>query len=99
MTKDCSKVKTIEDVTDLWEYEDTNGGGKNDGKWVSCGQDGSASGYNELKDKYTKYYSTYSEEAVAKAMCQCCNELKKKKTNITWSDFYECMEDKGYKKD
>lgn len=95
ITDECSNVKSIQDVNDLWNYKDETGQGKMDAKLVSCGQD-KESGYNELKDKYNKYYSQYSEESVAKAMCECCKELKKSKTNPNWNDFYTCMEEKGF---
>jgi hypothetical protein len=97
MAKDCSEVKTIQDVNDLWNYKDEVGQGKTDASRVSCGQD-KESGYNELKDKYKKYYSKYSEKDVAQAMCECCKELKKTKSNPNWDDFYASMKNKGFSK-
>lgn len=104
MEKDCSNVKTIKDVNDLWEYEDKRALGLGDSSKVSCGQSLLGSGYSELKDKYDKYYSDYDESEIAKAMCECCNELKEGRDLRAalgydeWEAFYACMEKKGYKK-
>jgi len=86
---DCSNVKKITDVTDQIDYNDTNGSGKGDAKWVSCGQDGS---YNELQDKYNKYFSNINEALISSIMCKCCKKLKPTgKEKVTWLEFYKCM--------
>ena len=92
-SKDCSKVSTIKDVNDLWDYKDEHGGGKHDAKWVSCGQDVENSGYSELKDKFDKYFDGVAKEKwMGKLMCQCCNELKPTGTEkVSWKDFYKCL--------
>jgi hypothetical protein len=100
--KDCLSVNTIKDVNDLWSYTDPGNTGNNDRKWVSCGQDEETSGYSELKDKFERYYEKngYSENEIAKAMCECCKELKGNipQTKITWDAFYNCMKEKGFDK-
>jgi len=87
---DCSNVKKITDVTDQIDYNDTNGSGKGDAKWVSCGQDSS---YNELQDKFDKHFDGITEESwVSKLMCECCKKLKPTgKEKVHWSEFYQCM--------
>lgn len=95
--KNCDGLETIEEVTDQWDYVDTNPGGSSDSDKVSCGQDVESSGYNELKDKFNKYYTGYDESDVAEAMCECCKE-KGSDSSYSWDDFYECMEEKGFKK-
>lgn len=50
---DCNNVEKITDITDQIEYNDKKDGGKGDSQKVSCGQD---NGYNELQDKYNKYF-------------------------------------------
>ena len=86
----CSNVEKITDVTDQVDYDDTIGGGHGDSKWVSCGQDGS---YNELKDKFLKYFKGVTNESyVAKLMCECCKKVKPTgKEKVLWSNFYKCM--------
>ncbi|MDD5401095.1 MAG: hypothetical protein PHQ93_07915 [Sulfurimonas sp.] len=87
---DCSNIQKITDVTDQVGYDDTNSGGRGDSKLVSCGQDG---GYNELKDKFIKYFNGVTQESyVAKLMCECCKKMKPTgKEKVLWADFYKCM--------
>lgn len=87
-SKDCSIVSTIQDVNNQYNYTDTHSGGLGDWNKVSCGQNGI---YNELKDKFKKYFSHYSETSVAKAMCECCKLFSGK----PWEDFYACLRNKG----
>jgi len=99
----CKDVKTIEDVTAKWSYIDSIGLGDNDNRLVACGQDTDSNGYNELKDKYVKYYSHYLEADVAKAVCECCKEkntrgLASYASGDQWHQFYECMKSKGFHK-
>ncbi|WP_345972798.1 hypothetical protein [Sulfurimonas diazotrophicus] len=91
--KDCSNVSSIQDVNDQYDYKDTHGGGRGDSTKVSCGQD-KTSGYNELKDKFNKYFYQYLEKFVARAMCKCCKETSGK----SWQEFYDCMKNEGYNK-
>lgn len=103
MSLDCNKVETIEDVTSGWSYLDAIGLGDRDNTLVACGQDTDSNGYNELKDKYNKYYSHYSEKDIAKAMCECCKEknsggLARYSSGTQWEQFYNCLESKGFKK-
>jgi len=89
---DCSNVKKITDVTDQIDYDDTRGGGQDDSKLVSCGQGG---GYNELKNKYDKYFKNISgipEKLIASIMCNCCKKLKPTgQERVSWLEFYKCM--------
>ncbi len=91
--KDCSTIETIQDVNDLWDYNDTISGGTNDEKWVSCGQDEKGSGYSELKNKFKEHFKGISKEKwIAKLMCQCCKKLKPTgKEKVSWTDFYKCL--------
>lgn len=100
---ECINMKTIENVTAHWNYLDSIGLGDRDNKLVACGQDTDSNGYNELKDKYDKYYSQYAESDVAKAMCECCEEknslgLASYGSGSQWAQFYKCMELKGFNK-
>ena len=82
----CNGVKTI---TDQVDQKDEVDGGPGDGKWVSCGQDGS---YNELQNKYRKHFSDINEDLIASVMCKCCKELKPTgREKVTWLEFYKCM--------
>jgi len=87
---DCSNVKKITDITDQIDYNDTNGSGKGDGKWVSCGQDGI---YNELQNKFDKHFDGITKESwMAKSMCGCCKKLKPTgKEKVSWLEFYKCL--------
>lgn len=96
-------IHTIEDVTGYWKYLDAIGLGDGDNRLVACGQDTDSNGYNELKDKYNKYYSHYSETDVARAMYECCKEknargLARYATGAQWEQFYECLKTKGFNK-
>lgn len=89
---DCTKVEKITDITNQVNYKDKENGGRGDSQKVSCGQD---NGYNELKDKYDKYFKNVQgipEKLIATIMCNCCKKLKPTgKENVTWNDFYKCM--------
>jgi hypothetical protein len=103
MPTNCNDVNTIEDVTEKWSYLDALGLGDRDNQLVACGQDTDSNGYNELKDKYEKYYSHYPEKDIAKAMCECCQEknaggLARYLSGNQWEQFYKCLEFKGYTK-
>ncbi len=74
-------MNSVQDINDQFGYEDKQGGGGSK-EWdlISCGQDGSESGYNELE----RFYSTYladsveglaSHSVVIKALCECCHEI------------------------
>ncbi len=96
-------IQTIEDVTSHWKYLDAIGLGDRDNRLVACGQDTDSNGYNELKDKYNKYYSHYPEADIARAMYECCKEknsggLARYLTGTQWEQFYECLKLKGFNK-
>jgi len=88
----CNNIKKITDITDQIQYQDQKAGGKGDSEQVSCGQ---SNGYNELKDKYNKYFKDVKgipEELIASIMCNCCKKLKPTgKEKVSWNDFYKCM--------
>lgn len=88
---DCNKVFSIRDVNDQYHYTDTHSQGLADSVKVSCGQNGS---YNELRDKYNKYYSHYREQDIAQAMCRCC----KLASGQSWDYFYSLMDKEGYRR-
>ena len=92
---DCNNVEKITDITDQIEYNDKKDGGKGDSQKVSCGQD---NGYNELQDKYNKYFKNVKgipEKLIASIMCKCCKKLKPTgKETVSWNDLYKCMRSK-----
>lgn len=96
----CNDVRKITDITRQVQYEDKKAGGRGDAQQVSCGQD---NGYNELQDKYNKYFKDVKgipEKLIASIMCQCCKKLKPTgKEKVTWNDFYKCMRSRLNKDD
>lgn len=77
----CDDVYSINDINDKFDYEDKHGGGGSR-EWdlLSCGQDCSSNGYNELE----RFYETHLEDKVQglgwhltciKALCECCHEI------------------------
>lgn len=93
MSLNCQNITKITDITDQIDYEDKKSGGLGDSTWVSCGQ---VNGYNELKNKYTKYFKGFTEESIAKIMCKCCKSLKPTgREKVSWKDFYKCMKSKS----
>ena len=90
----CKKTKTIEDITDQYDYEDVSPRGEGDGSLVSCGQDET---YNELEYIYNKKLKdevdskniTHSE--AINALCICCCELKSPRSR---KKYYACLSQK-----
>jgi len=93
--QDCNNATTIQDINSQYSYEDKIGGGLAQ-EWglLSCGQDGSNSGYNELQRFYDTYLANhfngliYSQVAI-KALCECCKELSSKQR--THDAFKKCV--------
>lgn len=96
--KDCSSVSSITDINDQYSYEDKIGGGlAKEWELLSCGQDGSSSGYNELQRFYDtylvdKYDGLASSQNAKKALCECCKELPHEQR--THEAFKKCVGEK-----
>lgn len=79
--QDCNNTTTIQDINAQYSYEDKIGGGlAQEWELLSCGQDGSTNGYNELQRFYDtyladKYCGLASNQIAIKALCECCKEL------------------------
>jgi len=97
LTKNCTNLMSIKDINVQYSYEDKIGGG-NTLEWqlLSCGQDGSTNGYNELE----RFYDTHIPEKfkglnsliAIKALCECCRDIPHK--NRTHEKFKKCVFDK-----
>jgi hypothetical protein len=94
-TKDCNKVSSIQEINDQYNYKDKIGlGGSLEWDLISCGQDGSSSGYNELQRFYDEhmpdnYKGLSFHHAAMKALCKCCKELPHEKR--THEAFKKCV--------
>ena len=94
MMNSCENLTKPTDITDHYNYKDNNGDDKKqDGKFVSCGQDGS---YNEVKYIYDKIRSNFrglllSEAKILTAICECCRELDNPRKR---GEFYTLLNDK-----
>lgn len=101
----CEEVITIKDFHDkVGEWIDPKDGGLGDRIKVSCKQIKTHDSlYDELKNKFDKYYfGHYSEKQVAQAMCECCKEKSNPPKSFAtlfledqWGSYYECMDSKG----
>ena len=96
--KDCSSVSSIKDINAQYSYEDKIGGGLAK-EWVllSCGQDGSTNGYNELHRFYdehipSEFKGLVSNQVAIKALCECCKELPHQQR--THNAFKKCIGEK-----
>jgi len=97
LSKNCNSIHSIQDINNMYNYEDKIGGG-NSLEWdlLSCGQDGSKSGYNELE----RYYYTHIPDNlkakykydILKNLCECCKELDH--SVRTHNKFKECVDKK-----
>jgi hypothetical protein len=95
----CQGILNIQAINDHFNYEDKKGGGGS-AEWdlLSCGQDGSYNGYNELQ----RFYDTYLEDkldgglanhlVVMNLLCECCHEISHE--NRTHKAFKECVSKK-----
>jgi hypothetical protein len=79
--KDCNSTTSIADINAQYSYEDKiGGGGSIEWDLLSCGQDGSTNGYNELQRFYDEYITSEfkglaSNQVAIKALCECCKKL------------------------
>lgn len=95
----CEDIQSIKDLHDKFgPWKDQNPGGPGDKTKVSCKQTGAT--YDELMDKYKKYYQGhYTEKQVAQAMCKCCQnkltDIQKIFAIDEWYTFYDCMSKQG----
>jgi hypothetical protein len=92
---DCKGVNIIKDINEQFDYEDREGGGGSH-EWdlISCGQDGSSNGYNELERFFNEKFNErdrvlLSEEKILKAMCECCHQIPHQ--NRTHEAFKKCV--------
>lgn len=98
--KDCENITSIEEINAQYDYEDSKGlatSGYLDWSLISCGQDGSVSGYNELQRFYHEYIPdsykglAFHNQAM-KILCECCKELSHEKR--THKEFKKCVGEK-----
>ena len=96
--KDCNNATTIKDINDQYSYEDKIGGGLAQ-EWdlLSCGQDGSTNGYNELQRFYDEHIPNEFKGLAfhslsIKALCECCKELPHQQR--THEAFKKCVGEK-----
>lgn len=96
--KDCSSVSSIKDINDQYSYEDKIGGGlAKEWDLLSCGQDGSTNGYNELQRFYdehipSEFKGLAYQQITIKALCECCKELPHQQR--THEAFKKCVGEK-----
>jgi len=96
--KDCNNVSSIEDINTQYSYEDKiGGGGSKEWDLLSCGQDGSTNGYNELERFYDEHIPSEFKglafhQVAMKALCECCKELSSKQR--THDAFKKCIGEK-----
>jgi len=95
MVATTKNINEITDITDQYNYEDTNSDNKSgDRKWVSCGQDDS---YNELEFIYNSHLEPHvisksiTKQDALDALNECCKELENPRSR---DDFYKCLEKK-----
>lgn len=96
--KDCSSVSSIKDINAQYNYEDKlGGGGSMEWDLLSCGQDGSTNGYNELQRFYdehipSEFKGLAYQQITIKALCECCKELPHQQR--THEAFKKCVGEK-----
>jgi len=78
--QNCNDATTIQDINAQYSYEDKIGGGlAKEWDLLSCGQDGSTNGYNELQRFYDEHipseFKGLKSQIAIKALCECCKEL------------------------
>lgn len=76
-------MRSIEDINDQFDCEDRHCGGMHDLDCISCGQDGSASGYNELGRFYDEHFAVKGGGLAwrSAALNFCANVTMKYQTN------------------
>jgi hypothetical protein len=90
---DCNDISSIEDINDMYDYEDEYPNGEGDSPQIACGQ---TDNYNELKyiyrtklKKHIDNGSINHQEAV-EALCVACSILQKPRKR---DDFYSKLEE------
>ena len=97
LSKNCDVIQSIQNINDMYNYEDNISGGSTlEWDLISCGQDGSENGYNELQRFYNIHISKELKDNynidVLKALCECCKEINH---NLRTHDkFKECIDKK-----
>ena len=96
--KDCNGFMSIQDINAQYSYEDKIGGGlAQEWELLSCGQDGSTNGYNELQEFYdehipSEFKGLAYQQITIKALCECCKELPHQQR--THDAFKKCVGEK-----
>ena len=95
--KDCNNATTIKDINAQYSYEDKIGGGlAKEWELLSCGQDVSSNGYNELHRFYDEHipceFKGLKSQIAIKALCECCKELPHQQR--THDAFKKCVGEK-----
>ena len=93
--KDCNNATSIQNINAQYSYEDNiGGGGSKEWDLLSCGQDGSSNGYNELQRFYDEHIPVTNKglafsQVTIKALCECCKEMPHEKR--THKAFKKCV--------
>ncbi len=95
--QDCNNAITIQDINAKYSYEDKIGGGlAKEWELLSCGQNGSTNGYNELQRFYDEHipseFKGLKSQIAIKALCECCKELPHEQR--THDAFKKCVGEK-----
>lgn len=96
--KDCNSTTSIADINAQYSYEDKiGGGGSIEWDLLSCGQDGSTNGYNELQRFYDEHipseFKGLKSQIAIEALCECCKELPHE--SRTHEAFKKCVGEKS----
>ena len=87
-------VKTIQDINDKYDYDDTENGGSNDASLVSCGQ---CENYNELQYIYDSKLKphvaagNFTKQEAIDALDDACKKLSNPRSRVK---FYKHLSDK-----
>ena len=95
--QECNDVNSIQDINTQYSYEDKIGGGlAKEWELLSCGQNGSTNGYNELQRFYDEYipseFKGLGSKITFKALCECCKKLSHE--SRTHKAFKKCVGEK-----
>jgi hypothetical protein len=92
----CDQISDIEDINDMFDYEDEHPQGPTDKSKMSCGQN---NGYNELEHFYKNNLNTLkskyklNKKQILQIMCECCQEISH--YHRTHEAFEKCVYDKA----
>jgi len=95
--QECNDVNSIQDINAQYSYEDKIGGGlAKEWDLLSCGQDSSNSGYNELQRFYDEHiphipseFKGLGSKITFKVVCECCKKLSHE--SRTHDSFKKCV--------